>query len=224
MRKLDSALFDAVKENNTSAVLELLERGANPNAYQTFLFRGYQEYRRSVLHVALRATDERGFGVDVPENTELISALLDYGADVDARDTSEFTPLRLAALRGKLDTVRLLLDRGADINARDHQGQTPLMVAAFSGDEFLLEELLQRGADIDAKSNFDSTALMHAVNFLPKAVERVRVLLRYGANVNIRNQHDETVLSSLEHRLEIPEVAIIPEAAEVVEMLRKTTV
>jgi hypothetical protein len=48
MRKLNAALFDAVKENKTSAVLELLERGANPNAYETFLFRGYQEYRRYV--------------------------------------------------------------------------------------------------------------------------------------------------------------------------------
>jgi ankyrin repeat protein len=64
----------------------------------------------------LRATDERGFGVDIPENRALVSALLDYGADVNARDTSDFTPLRLAVLRkDQLATVRLLLDRGADV-------------------------------------------------------------------------------------------------------------
>ena len=72
MRKLDSALFDAVKENNTSAVLKLLERGANPNAYEAVILRGYEKCRRNPLHVALRATDDRGFGVDVPENTAMI--------------------------------------------------------------------------------------------------------------------------------------------------------
>jgi ankyrin repeat protein len=92
------------------------------------------------------------------------------------------------------------------------------MVAAFSNSESLLEELLQRGADVDAQSNFGSTALMSAVNFLPKAAERVRVLLRYGANVNVTDKHGRTALSLLEHRLEIPG------AAEVAEILRKATV
>ena len=172
-----------------------------------------------MLHAALRATDERGFSVDVPENTALISALLDGGADVNARDTSDFTPLRLAVLRkGELGLVRLLLDKGADVNARDNQGQTPLMVAAFFNTDVVIEELLGRGADANARSNFGSTALMHAVNHLTGAGDRIRPLLAYGADVSIRDKHGRTALSFVENRHEIPEATLIAE------ILRKAAV
>lgn len=218
MRKLNAALFDAIKENNTSAVLELLESGANPNAYEAVILRGYEKCRRSLLHVALRATDDRGFGVDVPENISMISALIDFGADVNAKDTNKFTPIRLAAWTGKLETGRLLLDRGADINATDHQGQTPLMLAACKIDGGLvLEELLQRGAKVNLQNSFGATALMYAVNHPVRSPERVRLLLRYGADVNLTDRQGRTVFSLLEYRSQIPEVA------EVLEVLRNAT-
>lgn len=91
------------------------------------------------------------------------------------------------------------------------------MVVAFSLGESLIEELLQRGADVNAKSNFGSTALMHAVNFHKKAVERVRVLLRYGADVNLTDSKGRNAMSYIEHRLEIAEMA------EVAKILRKAS-
>lgn len=179
MEEIDLALFNAVKENNSDSVLEMLERGANPNAYETFLFRGYINYRRSVLHVSLWVTDDRGFSINVPENKKIVRALLDYGAEVNARDTDDLTPLRFAVLADRIEIIRLLIDKGADVNARDFQGQTPLTVAAFNSAASVIEELLQRGAEANAKTNFGSTALMHAVNYPSRSVERVRLLLRY---------------------------------------------
>lgn len=215
MEEIDLALFNAVKENNTDSVLELLERGANPNAYETFLFRGYINYRRSVLHLSLWVTDDRGFSINVPENKKIGTALLDYGAEVNARDTDQFTPLRFAVLADRIEIIRLLLDRGADVNARDLQGQTPLTVAAFTRAAFVIEELLQRGAEVNAKTNFGSTALMHAVNYPEKSVERVCALLRHGADVNLTDDRGRTAMSHVECRLEIPEMA------EIAEILRK---
>ena len=41
-------------------------------------------------------------------NTEQINKLIDKGANVNAQDTDECTPLHLAVLHGNTDTVTLL--------------------------------------------------------------------------------------------------------------------
>ncbi|MCY4048119.1 MAG: ankyrin repeat domain-containing protein [Hyphomicrobiales bacterium] len=52
--------------------------------------------------------------------------LLDRGANIEARDKSEWTPLHHAADHGKAPAVmELLLDRGADGAARDNEDRTP---------------------------------------------------------------------------------------------------
>jgi hypothetical protein len=65
--------------------------------------------------------------------TEIVGALLDAGADVDARGWSNFTPLDQAAMHGRADTVRLLVHRGADVSdcAFDEHGVTPLDCAVW---------------------------------------------------------------------------------------------
>ena len=65
--------------------------------------------------------------------TAIVRALLDAGADVDARGWSNFTPLDQAAMHGRADTVRLLVQRGADVAdcAFDEHGVTPLDCAIW---------------------------------------------------------------------------------------------
>jgi len=66
-------------------------------------------------------------------NAVKLTALLDGGADVDARDGTGCTPLHFAADRGAVDALRLLVARGAEVDARDEDGQTPLHYAAVCG-------------------------------------------------------------------------------------------
>jgi serine/threonine-protein phosphatase 6 regulatory ankyrin repeat subunit B len=201
----DIALIVAIKKNDAQAVQTLLERGANPNGCDRFLFRGYQKYRSPALHVALRCVDKRGHGIDVQENVGLVAALLDYGADVHGRDTSGDTPLHLAACTGKQETVRLLLDRGADINAQDRHGQTALMVAVTGDFAALVQELLERGADIDRQDNFGLSALMYAVN--RPHLASLRVLLDWEANVDLQDRQGRSALSLLDGWSQFPGVA-----------------
>lgn len=52
--------------------------------------------------------------------------LLDNGADPDATDHFESTPLHRAAAKGNLKMVQILLNYKASVNIQDSEGNTPL--------------------------------------------------------------------------------------------------
>lgn len=74
--------------------------------------------RCTPLHMAAR----RG-------NVEIAAALLDYGADVEARDRKGDTPLRRAVNTGHTEVAALLLARGADRDTQGSKGLTPEQAA-----------------------------------------------------------------------------------------------
>lgn len=75
---------------------------------------------------------------------EKVQALLEVGADVDAKDEDGITALWAAAAGGHTDIVRTLLDGGADVNTRTNNGLTALM--ASRGHPEVSEILQKAGA------------------------------------------------------------------------------
>lgn len=69
-----------------------------------------------------------GFG-----RKDVVEYLLQYGANVLARDDGGLIPLHNACSFGHADVVLLLLEHGADANARDNWNYTPLHEAAIKG-------------------------------------------------------------------------------------------
>ena len=63
---------------------------------------------------------------------EYIRVLISEGAEVNARDTDDLTPLMYAARYSTPEIVQLLLEKGAEVNARTTGGMTPLMYAAIN--------------------------------------------------------------------------------------------
>ncbi|KAI1061432.1 hypothetical protein LB507_011257 [Fusarium sp. FIESC RH6] len=127
---------------------------------------------------------------------------------VNIQDNGGNTPLHYAAMfyggLGKQHTsvLKLLCDSGADASICNAYGETPLHVlfSRWGGDIpvdiMAIETLLGHGAkptDIDVYGN---TPLHHAAWFLLHS-DAASYLIKHGADVSIRNLHQETPLHSV---------------------------
>jgi ankyrin repeat protein len=66
------------------------------------------------------------------DNLEVITFLVERGADVNAHDNHGTTPLIYACRDGgNLEIIKFLVERGADVNARAEDGYTPLIHIYF---------------------------------------------------------------------------------------------
>ena len=76
---------------------------------------------------------------------DVVQALLDIGADVDAKTShDQSSALILACSAGAVDVMQTLIDNGADVEARDVRGMTPLMHAICTGQMRILKELMEQ--------------------------------------------------------------------------------
>ena len=64
---------------------------------------------------------------------DIVSMLIDKGADACACSNDSVTPLHMCSRSGNKDVIRMLIEAGADLNATDRNGRTPLMAMASEG-------------------------------------------------------------------------------------------
>ena len=75
-------------------------------------------------------------------HTEMVSLLLEFGADISATNQQGTAALSFAVLAGHLETVRLLVESGAEVGQRDSSGACALVLAARAGHLASLEYLV----------------------------------------------------------------------------------
>jgi ankyrin repeat protein/mono/diheme cytochrome c family protein len=110
----------------------------------------------------------------------IMQALVDAGADVNAKNSRAATALHWAAADDA--KVKLLLLNGAAVNAKTVEGRTPLYAAAtMPGGAASIRHLLEAGADVNAATLVGATALFPAVN---ASAEATKLLLDKGADPN----------------------------------------
>jgi ankyrin repeat protein len=124
--------------------------------------------------------------------TDILSLLIQHGADVNDRRIAFGTPLCLAAGSAKLEAGQILLKHGVDVDGCDGSNNTALIYAIISRDIEFARMLLERGAMIDARCNSRAgwTALHWAA--YRGRTEFVRLFLEHGADVNARNVFGDT--------------------------------
>lgn len=103
--------------------------------------------------------------------TSAIECLLDWGADIEARNMTGLTALHTAARFGQHIAVAKLLDRGASLEARSNINNTALNMAVGAGSETVVSLLLERNADLNAKNDEGMNALDLAIVNHPELVK-----------------------------------------------------
>ncbi|CAG0894442.1 unnamed protein product [Cyprideis torosa] len=107
--------------------------------------------------------------------------LIQYKADVNAKDAKGRVPLHYATVRDLHSVVEVLLKHGANPNiAEDEFNECPLHFAKSSA---TAELLIQYKAEVDTKNIVGNTPLVAATRNDRHSV--VDVLLRHGANVRL---------------------------------------
>jgi ankyrin repeat protein len=194
-------LMYAALYGDADSVRQLLKLGADPNIQND-----------AGATALMWATD----------NLEIVTELVEHGADVNAKSSDSRTPLLIGAGRyGAAPVVKYLLDHGANPSAHSPAlagEMTPLAEAAYVGDETILRMLLARGADVKAAgpnplvfsivsrctgcSNLfmgtaekDELSLQALLDSPPLNDTRaVNALLDHGANVNAKDPDGNTLL------------------------------
>lgn len=158
---------------------------------------------RSILHLSDN-TGRTPLHAAVHEKlSSIVPSLLKLGADVDAQDNDNMTPLLLTDDK---DIVQRLLEGGARVDLRNKNGQTPLHLASQRHNATLVALYLKSGVGVDTLDNNHRTplhsVLLSHMSFSDKRKRRKRylleeiivLLLEHAANVHLRDDHGRTPL------------------------------
>ena len=173
----EEPIHQAAERGDVAALRRELDDGVSPNALSG---RG-----RTPLHYLCSRGDNPEARVDC------LHVLLEAGANVNAPNVHQNTPLHLAAVRGYANVVAALLEAGADVNRGEHSNFTPLHWACMRYDlhvEPALILLIRNGAAVNARTSQGRTPLDYAIIYRQRLVP---ILLRAGAALPAH--HDQRV-------------------------------
>ncbi len=159
----ESLLADAVQQKNWAQATALLT--------DKKLMQVVQEDGTTALHWAVH------YG-----NYDMVKLLLAAGADANAQNNYQVSPLSLACTNGHANIVHALLTAGAHANGELNGGVTNLMTAARTGNPDVVAALIKQGAKVLEKDSNQQTALMWAAAEGHATV--VKQLIEAGAPVN----------------------------------------
>ena len=201
-------LLAAATRSQVEVLRLLLERGADPNlwslpdkagrpalgiatwvdcyeAVELLLLHGADVHSQTLFGTPLHLASLFG-------DIDIVRALLDNGATVDANDIYQQTPLHNAATNGRIEVVACLLHRGANPNIQYEDLETPLHIASRNGID-MVKTLLEKGATIDATNEYQQTPL-HIAAAEEGKIEVLAHLLHKGANPNAQDINLRTPL------------------------------
>lgn len=182
---LDKKLLEAIKNKDLNKCIEALKEGADVNTRLHYYSYG------TPLNPLMYANERNS-----QEDINIYKLLLEYGADITARDYYGNTALHTAAYCGNIDLCKLLIEKGININIESAYKQTPLFHAIRyvmdTTDEVLelIQYMIDSGADVNFQSECGSTPLHFAVYRHNAKV--CKLLIDNGAYVSIKNDEGHT--------------------------------
>ncbi|PGH15246.1 hypothetical protein AJ80_05599 [Polytolypa hystricis UAMH7299] len=200
-------LLWAVNYARISTIRHLLAAGAKPRAVYSRLsikaplihwvvhgMCGSGATRIMPLRRAAKRRSVPGTGSLAARNA-VLRVLLQYGADINERDSNWYSILHHAAESGQETLFRLLVGYGADIHAKSFEGHSVLHSAANAGCTGIIRFLVNRGLDVNAYIGYGKPILHYAVR--NRSTAMIHLLIRSGADPNARNSMDWTAIDTV---------------------------
>jgi ankyrin repeat protein len=173
----------------TDEFLHLLEIGlATPNDVRKYLEEGVDVNAANPKDGSTGLHYSSAIG-----DVGVMKALIEAGADVNARGPHGGGPLHKVILTRNSEAMDLLIDNGASINAKDDYGQTPLLIAAALMARMAFIKLIDKGADVNTVDEDGRTPLHAAAKALDE--DAVKILIGSGAYVNAANNDGDYAIN-----------------------------
>lgn len=204
----------AFQENDIFAASILLRHGADPwvqeGRYKAFPLHilakiGGIEIFNSVYHknITKDQIDVRDIDLWTPFHyaahsgrIPFMEALLEKGADINARDNMGFAPMHFAVRSGSNSTLIFLMGRGANKEEKNNSGITPLVYALILGKLESFQVLLENGANPRALDN-EKQNLLHLIAREGRgqsSLKFLEILEETGIKANSKNKKGDTPL------------------------------
>ena len=160
------SLIDAIRQNNLTNVLHLIENGAEVKP---------QSRRRleQPLHYAIYHGHE-----------QIVEALILIGANINIKHSDVYFPIHKAVIKNQIAIVEILLRNGANIEAKcKNFSETPICYAIQYGFTEMVKVLLRYGARIDQPNRRTSIYPIENAIFCNNK-EILEILLKTKPNLN----------------------------------------
>jgi uncharacterized protein len=180
---LNQQLIAALKKGDNKRALALVHAGADPNTRA-------DRFTPTALALACGAYD---LYKHCPEDTRLLQAMLDHGANVNASE--DYSGCVVVAILGWRPGMSLATEQSSRLKIGDKTGCTPLKWAVQCNRLKTASLLLDHGANVNLQDLNGYTPLIDAVPVDHLAsLAMVRLLLEHGANVNVQDEQGNSVL------------------------------
>lgn len=171
-------IHDAVNRNDFSKLKELVDRD-----------KSLVSARDNKQETALSLAVNRG-------SFEMVSYLVENGAEVNSRNESSNTPLYIAARRGRMEIAKYLVEHDAVVNAHCETGCTPMQAAVMGRKKEIVKYLLDQGANPNALDDNNEPALIKAC-WSNAELEIFEYLLEAGADISHKSRHNLNCINNL---------------------------
>ena len=235
----DTALHWAVQAHDDRCVAYLIKAGAdvNPQFRNSFDYPVHSPLLRAAENCDWKNISQlidagANVNANVDDYTPLLAAsctsnhksrevkkkslqiLIKGGADVNMSGY-ERSPLMACAEVGSTEGLQVLIDAGAEVSLSTNSGRTALIGAATSVHIDCMETLIKAGADVNRQNNRGDTVLLSltaVINFNRTDFERlcgIKLLLKSGARINIRNNLDQNTLEDYIMKYKEPDQQVL---------------